>query len=104
MTEEQRALLLKSLKEVHDRVHTLYPRGEEAIEEAGRALRNRLLAVDLVVHLAEELIRTDTPDERQVAERTANLLYALKLVAPQHRLGHAAEILVRATQSEAGQS
>lgn len=98
MTEEQRALLLKSLKEVHDRVHNLYPRGEAAIEAAGQSLRNQLLAVDLVVHLAEEVMSADSPDGRKVAERTANLLYALRLVAPQRQMERAAEILVSASE------
>lgn len=102
MTEEQRAALLASLKEVHDRVHNLYPVGEAAVAPAGHALRNQLLVIDLVVHLAEEVIRAETPDEQKVAERTANLLYALNLVAPRHRLDHAAELLIAAEQPEAG--
>lgn len=101
MREEERAALLTLLKEIHDRVHSLYPRGEPATQQAGLALRNQLLCVDLLVHLAEELIRTAEPDEQKVAERTANLLYALKLVAPQHRLDRAAELLIAAASSEA---
>lgn len=101
MTEEQRTGLLGSLKEIHDRVHSLYPRGEEAIEPSGHALRNQLLAIDLIVHLAEEVIATTAPDQERVAERTANLLYALRLVAPQQNLDRAAELLI-ADQSEAG--
>ncbi len=102
MTEEERAALLASLKEVHDRVHKLYPRGEAAAEPAGRALRNQLLAVDLAVHLAQEVVGTASPDERQVAERAANLLYALRLVAPRHRLDRAAELLEVAARPAAG--
>jgi hypothetical protein len=102
MIEEQRARLLASLKEIHDRVHALYPRGEAGVEPAGQALRNQLLVVDLVVHLAEEVIRTAAPDEHKVAERTANLLYALRLVAPHQQLDSAAELLIAAAQSEAG--
>ena len=102
MTEEERAALLASLKEVHDRVHGLYPRGEAAVEPAGRALRDQLLAVDLVVHLAQEVVRSPTPDGRQVAERAANLLYALRLVAPRHGLDRAAELLAAAAEPAAG--
>jgi hypothetical protein len=102
MTEEQRAALLTSLRELHERIHLLYPSGEAASEAAAVALRNRLLVVDLVVHLAEEVIRTADPDERKVAERTANLLYALRLVAPQHQLDRAAELLIAAVDSETG--
>lgn len=101
MTEEQRAALLASLKDVHDRVHVLYPSGEAAIEPAGQFLRNQLLVIDLVVHLAEEVIHTNAPDEEKVAERTANLLYALRLVAPRQRLDHAAELLTAGEQSGA---
>ena len=102
MTEEQRTGLLMSLKEIHDRVHALYPRGETAGEPAGHALRNQLLVIDLVVHLAEEAIRTATPDEQKVAERTANLLYALRLIAPQQQFERAAELLTTTARSEAG--
>lgn len=102
MTDEQRAALRAALKEVHDRVHTLYPRGEAAAESAGRTLRNQLLVVDLAVHLAEEVVRAAAPDEQQVVERTANLLYAVRLLAPQHPLERAAELLLDAARPQAG--
>ena len=55
MTDEQREALFAALKEVHNRAHALYPRGEAAATDAGRRLRNQLLVVDLTVHLAEEV-------------------------------------------------
>ena len=94
MTDEQRAALRTALKEVHDRVHDLYPQGAAAEEPAGRSLRNQLLVVDLAVHLADEIIVAEAPNEQQVVERTANLLYAVRLVAPGHPLVHAAEVLL----------
>ena len=100
MTDEQRDALFAALKEVHDRVHALYP-GGEAAADAGRRLRNQLLVVDLAVHLAEEVMRAAAPDERQVTERTANLLYAVRLLAPQHPLERAAELLLEASRPEA---
>jgi len=93
VTEEQRTLLRAALKEVHDRVHDLYPEGAAAAEPAGQSLRNQLLVVDLAVHLADEVIGSAVPNEQQVVERTANLLYGIRLVAPQHPLEHAAEVL-----------
>ena len=102
MTEEQRAALRASLREIHERVHDLYPRGESATEPAAQSLRNQLLVIDLVVHLADEVICSASPDEQQVAQRTANLLYAVRLVAPHHPLEQAAELLIAAVQSEAG--
>ncbi len=102
MTDEQRAALRAALKEVHDRVHTLYPTGEAAAESAGQTLRNQLLVVDLAVHLAEEVVRAAAPDEQQVVERTANLLYAVRLLAPQHPLERAAELLLDAARPQAG--
>ena len=102
MTDEQREALFAALKEVHDRAHALYPRGEAAAVDAGRRLRNQLLVVDLAVHLAEEVIRAAAPDERQVTERTANLLYAVRLLAPQHPLERAAGLLLDASRPEAG--
>jgi hypothetical protein len=99
MTGEQRDALFAALKEVHDRVHVSYPRGEVAAADAGRRLRNQLLVVDLAVHLAEEVMRA-APDERQVTERTANLLYAVRLLAPQHPLERVAELLLDASRPE----
>jgi hypothetical protein len=46
------------------------------------------------VHLPEEVIDTLTPNERQVTERTANLLYAVKLIAPDYPFKQAAELLL----------
>lgn len=100
MTEEQRDSLIASLRGIHESVHNLYPRGESAAEPAAQALRNKLLVIDLIVHLAEEVIHTASLDIEQVAQRTANLLYALHLVAPQHKLEQAAELLLTAGQSE----
>ncbi len=94
MTQEQRAVLRTALKEVHDRVHDLYPKGEAAEEPSGRSLRNQLLVVDLAVHLADEVIGAAAPNEQQVVERAANLLYALRLVAPGYPLKRAAEVLL----------
>lgn len=102
MTDEQRDALFAALKEVHDRVHASYPRGEVAATDAGRRLRNQLLVVDLAVHLAEEVMRAAAPDGWQVTERTANLLYAVRLLAPQHPLERAAELLLDASRPEAG--
>jgi hypothetical protein len=94
MTEEQRAILRAALKDVHDGVHDQYPHGAGAEEPAARSLRNQLLVIDLAVHLAEEVIRAEAPNEKQVVERTANLLYAVRLIAPSYPLKHAAEVLL----------
>ena len=95
MTEEQRADLRAALKGVHDRVHDLYPRGEQPAD-GDRRLRNQLLVVDLAVHLADEAVAGPGPDAHQVAERTANLLYALRLVAPDRPFDQAAKLLLGA--------
>ena len=93
MTEEQRIALRAALKEVHDRVHDLYPRaGEPSIGDP--QLRNQLLVVDLAVHLADEAIAGSAPDQQQIAERSANLLYALRLIAPDHSFDRAAKLLL----------
>ena len=93
MTEEQRIALRAALKEVHDRVHDLYPRGEQSAKD-GRQLRDQLLVVDLAVHLADETIAASAPDAHQVTERTANLLYALRLIAPDRPFDRAAKLLL----------
>jgi len=93
MTEEQRLALRTALKEVHDQIHIFYPR-DKSLTECDKQLRNQLLVVDLVVHLAEEVIDTLTPNEREVTERTANLLYAVKLIAPDYPFKQAAELLL----------
>ena len=93
MTEEQRIALRAALKEVHDRVHDLYPRGEQTAGD-DQQLRHQLLVVDLTVHLADEAIAATAPDARQVTERTANLLYAVRLIAPGRPFEHAAKLLL----------
>ena len=93
MTEEERAELRAALKGVHDRVHGSYPRGEQ-MAEGDRRLRNQLLVVDLAVHLADEAVAGPDPDAHQVAERTANLLYALRLVAPDRPFDQAAKLVL----------
>jgi hypothetical protein len=102
MTEEQRTLLQAALEEVHDRVHDLYPEGASAAEPAGQSLRNQLLVVDLAMHLADEVIGSSTPNELQVVERTANLLYGIRLVAPKHPLEHAAKVLLAESAAPVG--
>ena len=93
MTEEQRIALRAALKEVHDRVHDLYPRdGQPTISD--QQLRNQLLVVDLAVHLADEIVAGSAPDPQQITERTANLLYALRLVASDRPFGQAAKVLL----------
>ena len=96
MTNEERNELRTALKEVHDRVHKLYP--EEA---GGGELRHRLLVIDLCVHLADEVIAAPEADAAKVVERTANLLYAVRLLAPGHELGKAAELLLATPELEA---
>ena len=93
MTEEQRIELRTALQKVHDQIHTLYPKGG-SLTEADKQLRHQLLIVDLVVHLADEVIDSATPNEQQVADRTANLLYAVRLIAPDHPFEQAAKLLL----------
>lgn len=94
MTDEQRNGLRTALKEVHDKVHDLYPRGATAAQPAEQRLRNELLVVDLAIHLADEVIRAVSPSEQVLVERTANLLYGIRLIAPTHPIERAAEVLL----------
>ena len=94
MREEERNDLRAALKEVHDRVHDLYPRGHEMSEKIGKDLRDRLLVIDLAVHLADEVIAAASFEKEKVVERTANLLYGVKLLAPGHGLEEAAALLL----------
>ena len=93
MTEEQRIALRTALKEVHDQIHVLYPKSD-SLTECDKQLRNQLLVVDLVIHLADEVIGSSTPDERQITERTANLLYAVRLIASDYPFQQAAKLLL----------
>ena len=98
MTEEQRIELRTALRKVHDQIHCLYPKGG-SITESDKQLRHQLLVVDLVVHLADEVIDSVVPNEQQVAERTANLLYAVRLIAPDHPFEQAAKLLLNDDKS-----
>ena len=98
MTEEQRIELRTALQKVHDQIHSLYPKGS-SLTESDKQLRHQLLVVDLVVHLADEVMGSETPNEHRVAERTANLLYAVRLIAPDHPLEQAAKLLLNDNKS-----
>ncbi len=93
MTEEQRIALRTALKEVHDQIHVLYPK-DNSLTDCDKQLRNQLLVVDLVVHLADEVIGGSTPNEQQITERTANLLYAIRLIASDYPFQQAAKLLL----------
>ena len=93
MTEEQRIALRKSLQEIHHQIHNLYPKDTLA-SKSEKQLRDQLLVVDLIVHLADEVISSANPNIQQVTERTANLLYAVRLIAPDYQFKEAAELLL----------
>jgi signal recognition particle GTPase len=93
MTEEQRIALQKALQEIHHQIHNLYPKGTLEIKSE-KQLRDQLLVVDLIVHLADEVLSNVTPNSQQVTERTANLLYTVRLIAPDYQFKEAAEILL----------
>jgi hypothetical protein len=98
MTEEQRIALRAALEEVHDRIHLLYPKNSP-VTVSDKQLRDQLLVVDLAVHLADEIIGSSTPDQQKVTERTANLLYAIRLIALDHPFEQAAELLLNAVNT-----
>ncbi len=93
MTEEQRTDLLAALREIHDRIHNLYPR-DQPMTELDKQTRNQLLVIDLIVHLAEKVIGRSTPNEQLVTEYAANLLYAVRLIAPDYPFDRAAKLLL----------
>ena len=93
MTEEQRLTLTTALKEIHDRIHFLYPR-DTSVTDVDKQLRNQLLVVDLIVHLAQEVVSGAAPNAQMITERTANLLYALRLIAPDYPFEQAAQLLL----------
>lgn len=101
MTDEQRNGLRMALQEVHDRAHDLYPRYATAAEPAAQRLRNQLLVVDLAMHLADEVIGAVSPSEQHLLERTANLLYGVRLLTPGHAIESAAEVLLAGIPREA---
>lgn len=98
MTEEQRINLKSALQTVHDQIHVLYPKCN-SLTVSDKQLRNQLLVVDLVVHLADEVIGSVTTNDHQIAERTANLLYAVRLIAPDHPFEQAAKLLLNDERS-----
>ena len=98
MTEEQRITLRAALKEVHDQIHLLYPKNN-SVSASDKQLRDQLLVVDLVVHLADEVIDSSTPNQQKIRERTANLLYAIKLIAPDRAFEQTAKLLLDAEKT-----
>jgi hypothetical protein len=94
MREDQRIELCEALDRVHSLIHDIYP--NLTPDATGQFIRHKLLVGDLAVHLVEEVMNGADFAETRVVERTANLLYAVRLVAPDHPLEKAAELLVDA--------
>ncbi|HLM60534.1 MAG TPA: hypothetical protein VK308_07015 [Pyrinomonadaceae bacterium] len=67
---------------------------DNSLTELDKQLRNQLLVVDLVVRLADEVIGSSTPNQQQITERTANLLYAIRLIASNYPFQQAAKLLL----------
>lgn len=100
MTEEQRIELSEALDKIHTLIHDLYP--TLTPDASGQLTRHKLLIGDLAVHLVEELVSGQPVEEDRVIERTANLLYAVRLVAPGYPLEHAAKLLLDADTRVSG--
>jgi hypothetical protein len=92
MTEEQRNELCDALDRIHSLIHDLYP--TVTTDAAGQLTRHKLLVGDLAVHLVEALMSREGHQEKGVVERTANLLFAVRLVAPGYPLEEAAKLLL----------
>ena len=91
MTASKLKDLRPLLDEIYHRVHELYP-ANVTREDSDKQLRNRLLVVDLSMHLAQAVV--DDASNGAIAEKAANLLYALRLVSPDQPFTDAAKSLL----------
>jgi hypothetical protein len=98
LASEQREALLRALAEVRERVQTSGPEESSPVLSQGWVDRRRLLLVDLVLSLGEEVMRGETLGARELAERLHPVLVTAQELAPGYALGKAARLVLEALE------
>lgn len=94
LSPTRREALLRALTEAHARVQDAYPEGASPVLSQGWVDRRRVLLVDVALHLAEEAVRAETLEARELVEKLYQVLEVARVLAPGHHLDSAAEMVL----------
>ncbi|HEX8536557.1 MAG TPA: hypothetical protein VF664_03780 [Cystobacter sp.] len=95
---ERREEVLKALHEVRARARAAWPEETSPQLSQGWVDRRRLLLLDLVLGVGEELMRGETLGARELAERLHPVLVAAQELGPGYSLGKAADLVLAALE------
>ncbi|OJH34774.1 hypothetical protein [Cystobacter ferrugineus] len=95
---ERREQVLEALIEVRARAQSAWPEEKSPQLSQGWVDRRRLLLLDLVLGVGEELMRAETLGARELAERLHPVLVAAQELAPGYSLGKAADLVLEALE------
>ena len=96
LQRERREEILTALQQVRERAQAAWPEEASPALSQGWVDRRRLLLLDLVLEVGEEVMRGETLGARELAERLHPVLTAAQEVGPGYSLGKAAELVLEA--------
>jgi len=94
LSAAHRQAVLHALSEAHARVHDAYPEDASPVLSQGWVDRRRLLLVDLALHLAEEAVRGESLEARELVEKLYQVLEVARVLAPGHHVDRAADVVL----------
>ncbi|ATB30031.1 hypothetical protein [Melittangium boletus] len=98
LAPERREELIAAFQEVRERVQAAGPEEPSPVLSQGWVDRRRLVLVDLILTLCEEVMRGETLGARELAERLHPVLTAAQELAPGYSLGKAAALVLAALE------
>ena len=91
---ERREAVLEALQAVRERAREAWPEETAPALSQGWVDRRRLLLLDLVLGVGEEVMRGETLGARELAERLHPVLVAAQELGPGYSLGKAAALVL----------
>lgn len=98
LAPERREALLQAFQAVREHVHASGPEESSPVLSQGWVDRRRLVLVDLLLTVCEEVLRGETLGAREVAERMHPVLVAAQEITPGYSLGKAAALVLEALE------
>jgi len=98
LAPERREELIAAFQAVRERVQESGPEEPSPALSQGWVDRRRLVLVDLILTLCEEVMRGETLGARELAERLHPVLVAAQELAPGYSLGKAAALVLEALE------
>ncbi|MET0404644.1 MAG: hypothetical protein ABW123_19675 [Cystobacter sp.] len=95
---ERREDVLAAIQQVRERARSAWPEEPSPALSQGWVDRRRLLLLDLVLGVAEEVMRGETLGARELAEQLHPVLAAAQELGPGYSLGKAAELVLLALE------